>query len=1567
MAALTPAKTAASPRRAGRPSAARGAADQPIPRPAVAARQGRAADHARAAPRPRGQARVAGQAGRERPARGPAPRARPGPVRSWCCSARPATSPTARSSRRSTSCGGRTCCRTSSCSWPIGRRPYDDETFRAEIRASLEQFSRVLPVDEAAWRSFAERICYQRLDFDDPDGFDAPRDRASTSSTRSTAPAATGSSTSPPSRRSSPRSSASSAGSGSTTSTTTAAGGGSSSRSRSATTSTRRSGSTARSARSSASRRSTASTTTWARRPSATCWSSASATASSSRSGTGATSTTCRSRWPSRSASRTAARSTRRPARRATSSRTTCSSWSASSRWSRRRPSRPTRCATRRSRSCARSRSSPASVATDVVRGQYGPGWVAATKVPGYREEPEVDPQSETETFVAARLDDRRLALVRRARSTSGPASACPKRATEIAIQYREVPHRLFRTPRVEPDAEPAGHPDPAGRGDHAALRGQGPGPRARRPLGDDGLHLRLGVQRRLARRLRDADPRRAAGRRLAVHPRRRGRGGVEHRRPDHRRLGRPARRPTSRTTTPGRGDRPRPTSCSPATADAGAGSEARARWPTTPGQGRASPSCAGRRAPHSIAEIESELARIWASQDLTADVDGEPGRHIAARTSVMNLVVVARRPELAERCAATIQALTGRHPSRTIIIQLGRPGRPVVARRAGRGALRAAARGRAGDLRRDDPRDLRRRVRAGTWRRSRRRSIIHDLPVTVWWPGEPPLEPARRARPAATARTGSSSTARPGAATASTGCASWPRCQATTSTRDQRLRARPPVALARGDRLDLRRPGLPALPALAAADRGHLRDPRRDRRARLDEPGQAGLPRRLARLAARACPWSSRSPRSSGTAALAAASRPVARSAAAKPVIGRGLAATLSDGRGGGRRRRPADRLDDAAGDDAAGRAAGRAPRLRAAGRRDRRGRDRPRPRLAGRRRGARPALPRPAADRGRPAGRGDRDPAGATRSRSAPCARPPRSIGDRRLTWRDDARARDRGRRRSRRPAAIAGGRADRRDADRRGRPRAAAPTGRRPAARRRSGSTGGLVRPPLRDAVPWPDVHVWWGDDRYVPRDHPLSNVKPLDDILLGIGRTEEGTAGGAAGRPAPGRRTSTRSRRARRSAAARGAAWCAAALADELRAAGRPAVDGWPVFDLLLLGIGRRRPPAVGLPGLGRARRRRAGAGRSRRRPTSSRTSSGSRSIRRSSAPPGASSWSRPAPARRRSSAEVFGADARPAPLAGPARPARAARPGSSTSAAAAEPPALTGELAGAASRRAGSRLADGTPIARLHERRPGRRWSSSTARPPTTRRSGSSARCWPLVRPSTPSTGAAAARRATRPPYAIEREFEDVAAVAGRIAAETGAAGRRRRPLVRRPLRARRGAPDRRRSAGSSATRARPRRPASSYQPAGLEARLRAPARRRRPRRRCSPTFLTRGRRDDRRPSSPPTGPTRSGRSARPRPRTILRELEAEADPGRVARARSARSASRSSRSSAARACRSSATRRSPSTRGWPTAGSSIIAAPPRRPPHPSRPRSSRPSAVPRLTADPADAAAAMRD
>ena len=56
----------------------------------------------------------------------------------------------------------------------------------------------------------------------------------------------------------------------------------------------------------------------------------------------------------------------------------------------------------------------PDEIRANVVRGQYGPGWVGAEEVPAYREEPEVDAESETETFVAARfeVDDWRWAGV---------------------------------------------------------------------------------------------------------------------------------------------------------------------------------------------------------------------------------------------------------------------------------------------------------------------------------------------------------------------------------------------------------------------------------------------------------------------------------------------------------------------------------------------------------------------------------------------------------------------------------------------------------------------------------------------------------------------------------------------------------------------------------------------------------------------------------------------------------------------------------------------------------------------------------------------------------------------------------------------------------------------------------------------------------------------------------------------------------------------------------------------------------------------------------------------------
>ena len=92
----------------------------------------------------------------------------------------------------------------------------------------------------------------------------------------------------------------------------------------------------------------------------------------------------------------------------------------------------------------------PEAVRRDVVRGQYGPGWVQGEPAPGYREEPEVDPESETETFVAGRfeIDDWRWSGVP---FYLRAGKRLPKRATEIAIQFKDVPLRLFRESTGDP------------------------------------------------------------------------------------------------------------------------------------------------------------------------------------------------------------------------------------------------------------------------------------------------------------------------------------------------------------------------------------------------------------------------------------------------------------------------------------------------------------------------------------------------------------------------------------------------------------------------------------------------------------------------------------------------------------------------------------------------------------------------------------------------------------------------------------------------------------------------------------------------------------------------------------------------------------------------------------------------------------------------------------------------------------------------------------------------------------------------------------------------------------
>lgn len=123
--------------------------------------------------------------------------------------------------------------------------------------------------------------------------------------------------------------------------------------------------------------------------------------------------------------------------------------------------------------------------------------------------------------------------------------------------------------------------------------------------------------------------------------------------------------------------------------------------------------------------------------------------------------------------------------------------------------------------------------------------------------------------------------------------------------------------------------------------------------------------------------------------------------------------------------------------------------------------------------------------------------------------------------------------------------------------------------------------LADPPLVDRVDWSRVHLWWGDDRFVPYDHNLSNVLPVDTILLPwAGRYgASGTGQSGVGR-GPGEATGAAIPPDQihpfpiAEAIGEGypADWAAARYAESLRTGGVDVAGGWPAFDLALIGIG-----------------------------------------------------------------------------------------------------------------------------------------------------------------------------------------------------------------------------------------------------------------------------------------------------------------------------------------------------------------------------------------------------------
>jgi glucose-6-phosphate 1-dehydrogenase len=89
------------------------------------------------------------------------------------------------------------------------------------------------------------------------------------------------------------------------------------------------------------------------------------------------------------------------------------------------------------------------------VRGQYSRGGTADELMPGYREEPGVDPRSRTETYAALRLD------VDNWRWAGVPfyvrtGKRLPQRVTEVVLQFQRPPHLPIsagQTRGLEPDA----------------------------------------------------------------------------------------------------------------------------------------------------------------------------------------------------------------------------------------------------------------------------------------------------------------------------------------------------------------------------------------------------------------------------------------------------------------------------------------------------------------------------------------------------------------------------------------------------------------------------------------------------------------------------------------------------------------------------------------------------------------------------------------------------------------------------------------------------------------------------------------------------------------------------------------------------------------------------------------------------------------------------------------------------------------------------------------------------------------------------------------------------------
>ncbi len=108
--------------------------------------------------------------------------------------------------------------------------------------------------------------------------------------------------------------------------------------------------------------------------------------------------------------------------------------------------------------------------------------------------------------------------------------------------------------------------------------------------------------------------------------------------------------------------------------------------------------------------------------------------------------------------------------------------------------------------------------------------------------------------------------------------------------------------------------------------------------------------------------------------------------------------------------------------------------------------------------------------------------------------------------------------------------------------------------------------MLAEPLRERIPWKALHLWLGDDRFVPRGDPDCNLGAIDRVLL-PGDARRGLA------PAPVERSHVHPWPTDVSlAAGEGPSACATRFEATLRAELAADGAGRPVFDAVLVGLG-----------------------------------------------------------------------------------------------------------------------------------------------------------------------------------------------------------------------------------------------------------------------------------------------------------------------------------------------------------------------------------------------------------